>query len=392
MRKLFILAIALSINIVAFGQRAVHTTPEEISSYNNCDFSFVHGGPFARTTAVGDTFVLSNTPAGDSLVIYSAGISDSGYLTGTDIWNDIGFAENYTINGEDSSLVVIGVVALFHGTVTPSSSQTITFDVWDETPYVLRSNYEYSGFPNDCLDSLIVPATQLGIGTGTDTLKTFLFPNISDTVGGGSDVNFVGSSFFVGYTINYNFGLLTGDTLGLACTMNGTRSATPPVFAIDTFFDTVVNAEGTGDSLITVIDTIVHVQNVTQFSDYSWHDNYTDNDSLFNDLAIYPIVVISTGPTAVKGVTRKDLTFFGNYPNPASNFTNIKFSLLQNADVTIQIMDMNGRVINTISDPNLSMGEHIIPVNTSSMPSGNYLYFVHTSGGDGIASKLTVIH
>jgi len=66
--------------------------------------------------------------------------------------------------------------------------------------------------------------------------------------------------------------------------------------------------------------------------------------------------------------------------------------LLQNADVTIQIMDMKGGVISTINNANLSAGEHIVPVNISSLPSGNYLYFVHTSTGDGIASKMTVIH
>ena len=397
MRKLFILVITLSINIAAFAQRPVHAAAHDISSFNNCDFSFVHGNPYARSTAVGDTFVLSNTPAGDSLVIYSAGVSDSGYLTGTDVWNDIGFAENYTINGEDSSLVVIGVVSLFHGTVSASSTKTITFDIWSETPFVSRSTFEYSGLPNNCMDSLVVPVTQLGIGTTTDTLKTFLFPGSGDTVGSGSDVNFVGSSFFVGYTINYIYGLLNGDTLGLAGTMNGVRSAASlPVYTINNYiyFDTVSNAAGTGDSTITVTvtDTVVNVQNVTEFSDFSWHDNYTDNDSVYNDLAIYPIVVITGGPTGVKSITRKDLTFFGSYPNPASDYTNVKFSLRQNADVTIQIMDMKGGVISTMSNANLSVGEHIVPVNTSSLPSGSYLYFVHTSTGDGIASKMTVIH
>ena len=392
MRKLVILAIALSINITAFGQRVLHTTPIDINSFNDCNFSFLHGSSSFRTTGFGDTSVLSNIPVSSSLVIYPAGVSDSGYLTGTDIWNDVGFAESYSINGEDSSLVVIGVVALFKGTVTDTSSFTVTFDAWDEAQNVIRPTFLYSGIPNDCLDSLVVPANQLGIGTTTDTIKTFLFPMATDTVGSSSaDVNYVGSSFFVGYTINYNFGLLTGDTLGLACSMNGVRSSTPPVYSIGTFFDTVINAEGTGDSLITVIDTIVNVQNATEFSDYTWHDNYTDNDSLFNDLAIYPIVVITGGATGVTSVSRKDLTFFGNYPNPAVDYTNIKFSLLQPADVTIQIMDMKGGVISTITNPALSMGTHIVPVSTSSMPSGDYLYFIHTSAGDGIAGKMTIL-
>ncbi len=382
MRKLFILAIALSINIVAFAQRVIHTRATDINSINNSGFIFGQNNSNARITAVGDTLVLSNIPAADTpLVIYSAGISDSGYLTGTDIYGDQGFAERYDINGSDSSVIVIGVVALFNGTVSPSSAKTITFNAWNVgAPLVVSATFEYSGFPGTGIDSLVVPITQLGIGTATDTIKTFLFPNFTpDTVQ---------SSFFVGYTINYNFATLNGDTLGLACSTNGTR--TSAVYDTTTYTDSVVNSTGTADSAIYVLDTVVNVQNTTQWSDYSWHDNYTDNDSLFNVLAIYPIVYINSA-TGIKGVTRKDLTFFGNYPNPAVNSTNIKFSLLHNASVTIQIMDMKGGVIGTINNTNLSIGEHIIPVNTSGMPSGDYLYFIHTSGGDGIASKMTVL-
>ena len=382
MRKLFILAIALSINTVAFAQRVIHTRATDINSINNSGFTFGQYNSSARITAVGDTLVLSNIPATDTpLVIYSAGISDSGYLTGTDIYGDQGFAERYDINGSDSSVIVIGVVALFNGTVSPSSAKTITFNAWNVgVPQVVSATFEYSGFPGTNIDSLVVPITQLGIGAATDTIKTFLFPDFTpDTVQ---------SSFFVGYTINYNFATLNGDTLGLACSLNGTR--TSAVYDTTTYIDSVVNSAGTADSAIYVLDTVVNVQNTTLWSDYSWHDNYTGNDSLFNDLAIYPIVYINSA-TGIKGVTRKDLTFFGNYPNPAVNSTNIKFSLLHNASVTIQIMDMKGRVISTINNTNLSVGEHIIPVNTSAMPSGDYLYFIHTSGGDGIAGKMTVL-
>ena len=93
---------------------------------------------------------------------------------------------------------------------------------------------------------------------------------------------------------------------------------------------------------------------------------------------------------SISGVTRKDLTFFGNYPNPAVNSTNIKFSLAAATDVTIYITDMSGRTINTISQAGLAAGEHTVPVSTENMPAGNYIYLVRTGTGSGIASKLTV--
>ena len=384
MRKIFILVIALSINIVAFAQRTVHTQPNAVTGINSSNFSFGHNNTYSRTTGLGDTLVLTNILAADTpLVIYSAGISDSGYLTGTDVWGDQGFAERYdfdNISGVDSSLVIIGVVAQFHGSVNPLSTNTVTFNAWDVGfPLVVSATTAYSGFPNDNMDSLVVPFTQLGIGATGDTIKPFLFPAATIVLQNG---------FFIGYTMNYNFLTLSGDTIGLACSANGDR--TSPAYTVQTYIDSVLNMEGTADSAITVTDTTINVQNATQWSDGVWHDNYTNNDSISNDLAIYPIVVIGS-PTSVKGVKKNNFTFFGNFPNPAVNTTNIRFSLLKNADVTVQILDMNGRIISTITDKDLTVGEHTIPVNTSTMAAGDYLYLIHTSGGDGVASKMTIV-
>ena len=188
--------------------------------------------------------------------------------------------------------------------------------------------------------------------------------------------------------MNYNFATLAGDTIGLACSVNGDRTST--VYTITSYTDSIVNMEGTADSAITVTDTVINVQNATQWSDGVWHDNYTDNDSLYNDLAIYPIVVVGN-PTGVNGVKKNNLTLFGNYPNPAANTTNIRCSLRQHADVTITVMDMSGRTLSTLNNANLGTGEHIIPMNTSSLPAGDYVYLLHTSGGDGIAGKMTIV-
>ena len=134
---------------------------------------------------------------------------------------------------------------------------------------------------------------------------------------------------------------------------------------------------------------MINVQNATMESDNTWYDNYTQNDSLYNDLAIFPIVKIG-GPTSV-GITKKNLTFFGNYPNPATDQTNIRFSLAAGTDVTIQVMDMTGKTLKIITQNKLAAGEHIIPVDISGFAAGNYLYLVHTADGAGVASELTVL-
>ncbi len=385
MKKLFILTAALLSVCVSFGQRAVHTSATPLNSVNGNHFAFSASDSHLRTSSIGDTLLLSNILAADTpLVIYTAGSAANGYLTGTDTFGDQGFAERYDLNGTtvDSSIVVLGVVAEFHGKVNPLSTHFVTFKAWSvgvNTP--LRSTIAYSGFPQGTLAGIDVPFTQLGIGTTADTIKAYLFAAPTVTLQ---------NSFFVGYSMSYNFATLAGDTIGLACSVNGDRTSVP--YTVYTHSDTIRNSAGTADSVITTVsDTTVNVQNATQWSDGIWHDNYSDNDSLFNNLAIYPIAVIGN-PTGLKGITRNNLTFFGNFPNPAASSTNIRFSLLRATDVSLQVMDMNGRVVNSATEDNLSAGEHTITFNTSALPAGEYIYIIHTSAGDGIASKMVVAH
>ena len=213
-----------------------------------------------------------------------------------------------------------------------------------------------------------VPFTQLGTGS-TPTLKKFLFatPTVALTV-----------PFFAGYTINYNFNVLNGDTIGLKCTKNGER--TLPLYVIDTVIS----------GIDTLIDTTVNVQNATLFADNIWYDNYTQNDSLYNDLAIYPIVV-SHNPTGIKGIIKNNFTFYGNYPNPATAYTNIRFALAATESVIIQVIDNVGQVINIINQPNLSKGEHIITLNTNQYPGGDYFYIISTTNSNGFAGKISVV-
>jgi hypothetical protein len=367
MKKIYALIFVILISISSFAQRTGHKYARQVNSVSESTFS---NNTYARTTHAGDTLKLSNIPAADTpFVIYAAGV-DSGYLTGTDYWGDRAFAERYDFNGADSILTVIGVFAQFSGKVNAGSTKTVSFNVWNvNSPQYITAGLFYSGFPNTSLTTHSVPVTQLGIGSTKDTLKKFMFD---------STATFSSGSLFVGYSINYNFNALAGDMIGLASSADGDRTS-PKIK-----FDTMIT------DIDTTIDTLINVQNATQWSDGNWHDNYSDNDSISNDLAIFPIVVIWHG-TSIKGVTRKGLTFYGNYPNPAVNSTTIKFSLADRSDVMLQITDMNGRIVNTLSERDLSAGEHVLQLNTSELPDGDYLYLIRTSTGDGIASKLTVI-
>jgi hypothetical protein len=323
----------------------------------------------AKTTATGDTSTLSNISVADTArMLYTHAAPGAGYVAGTNSYNDQAFAERYDFNHNDTSVNVIGVIAQFGGSVSASSAKTITLKVWRQGNSVNVGDHLYfSGFPTDMVDSLVVPFTDLGIGA----TKQFMFPYGSDFLTGG---------FFVGYTMSYNYSTLAGDTIGLMSSLQNHRSV--PGYTLKYTIGTA------GDT--TAIDTFITVQNATQWSNAQWHDNYSQNDSLYNNLAIFPIVV--TGHAAgIKGITRNQLTLFGAYPNPAYSNTNIRFTIATDANVSVSITDMSGRLVVAENEVFLAAGEHTVAVNTNSLTAGEYIYLIRTSGGDGMAGKFVVV-
>ena len=371
MKKVFLLSIGVALSVGTFAQSA--STRHAHAGTANATTALQDFGADYRTTAVGSTDTLTNWTGTDTLALYIVGTNaDSGYCAGMDVYGDQAFGERYDFNSADSTLKVLGVVALFGGSVNPASTNHVTFNVWSvaaqsaapfsPTTGAVSAVWFDSGLPNTVLTSQNVPFTNLGISSvygGQDTAKIFMFT---------TPTGYLTQSFFVGFNITYTFG--AGDTIGLYSNRNGERTS----------------------ALYTVsgADTIVNDVNASQYSDGTWHDNAADNFGLAYNYVMFPIVKIGS-TLSVNGVKRNNLTFFGNYPNPATNNTNIKFSLINATDVTVTIMDMAGNTVNTITQANLTSGEHVIAVNTSSLPSGDYLFVVHTAAGDGIASKMTIV-
>lgn len=362
MKRILILAASILVFGAAHAQKTIHGTPV-----------IRPGVGAAKPTAMGDTLTLSNIPSTVSLrMLYPTEPAGSGYTTGTNAYNDRGFAEHYYFDAGDSSVNVLGLVTLFGGSVSASSGKNITLKIWSQTsskPITARLYYE--SFPFEVLDSLAVPATKLGIGPVADTLKTFMFA---------APTGFLKGPFFAGYTIDYNFESLGADTIALKTSPHGSRT-TP--------FSSLRYNMALTDTVS--VDTLINVQNATLWADGAWHDNYTGNDSLYNDLAIFPIVVVG-GPTGTGKVTHKDLSLMGAYPNPATNVANIRFALADRTDVTITLMDMAGRVVSTTSQEQFATGEHSIAVSTAGLVAGNYIYLVRTATGSGLAGKLTVTY
>jgi hypothetical protein len=364
MKALLLLLVSIYSIDNAFAQR---TSPESCTPQR----AIVATQASWKTTRIGDTILLSNTTTSDTLVAYKYGRRDSGYVTGTNVYNDLGFAERYSFNGNDSAMRVLGIFAQFTGKYRIGTTNTANFKVWRATNNMpIRAHVAYNGFPGQCLDTLVVPFSNLGIGTTIDTLKKHMFPHASAPVSG---------SFFVGYDMPYNFTTLAGDTIALYSSKDGQRTSAK--------YEITVTVNDFGD---TTRDTLVNVQNATQWADSVWHDNYTDNQKLFHNLAIYPIVAI-IAPTGNETISSHELTVSGVYPNPCSQQAKVTFSLAQVAKVSVFIYNMAGTLVAEQSLNKLSIGTHQHQFDISQQTAGTYMCLIKTDAGAGICSVFQVV-
>ena len=70
-----------------------------------------------------------------------------------------------------------------------------------------------------------------------------------------------------------------------------------------------------------------------------------------------------------------------NFPNPFQNQTTIKLRVRENTAVNIDLYDVNGRRLSNLVRRPFQAGEHLIPVQVSSLPQG--IYFAVVSNGAG---------
>ena len=323
-----------------------------------------------KATAL-DTVTGINFPASqlDSTTAYyydTVPPFDSGYVFGMNAYGDQAFAERFDISATDSPAMVIGTIALFDGILNATTNKTINFHVWSQGSMTQlsssRPNVLLTGKPDAVLATQNVRVDSLGIDTNGNMLKYHAFS---------TPTAYLTDSFFVGYAPDWTHSQANGEFISLMTTRDGYR------------YQPITTISGA--------DTIINVLNAVQWSDGTWNDEATQNAQTTVHLAVFPVFIINT-PQSVSGITHKDLTFFGNYPNPANDFTNIRFSLAKSADVTITLTDMNGRILRTQELKNQPIGESVVKFNTSDLAVGNYLYLVRTSAGDGMAAQMTVAH
>jgi PKD repeat protein len=96
-------------------------------------------------------------------------------------------------------------------------------------------------------------------------------------------------------------------------------------------------------------------------------------------------VSITVGVEEISTITALNL-----FPNPANNEANIEISISSNAIISLQMYDINGKVVISSSVTELNQGQNKISIDLSAVPAGIY-YVQITSESFNKIAKLAVI-
>ncbi len=85
----------------------------------------------------------------------------------------------------------------------------------------------------------------------------------------------------------------------------------------------------------------------------------------------------------------QSLVMSQNYPNPADQYTTISLGKIAENNLTLSVVDINGKIVLT---QEISKGTKSETINTSSLSNGIYQYFLTDGKSYNIAKKLVVMH
>jgi len=118
--------------------------------------------------------------------------------------------------------------------------------------------------------------------------------------------------------------------------------------------------------------------------------NMADNNPPNFDVLILPVIESLDGTDFDEPLTVNGLTFEGLFPNPVRANSSVKFSCEANTEISIQLLDLNGRLVMDIHNGNAEAGQHSINFDASGISSGAYL-LAFRSGNNGFAVKTAVV-
>ena len=130
----------------------------------------------------------------------------------------------------------------------------------------------------------------------------------------------------------------------------------------------------------------------------SYRNVFTDDNITFGDeeeftLSAWEYEVYETGDTDTHAAgedTPNRFELKQNYPNPFNASTEIAFVLPETENITLEVYDMQGRIIETLVDETRSAGTHHVTFNASDYTSGVYIYRL-SAGEEEMTQKMILL-
>lgn len=109
------------------------------------------------------------------------------------------------------------------------------------------------------------------------------------------------------------------------------------------------------------------------------------------DESIYDFTLQGNGVSAAGVTTLSGNTAFNVYPNPAGNSASIAMSLNNEAQISISVIDMQGKEVLPATEQTLKAGKHTVELNTATLANGVYFLKI-TDGESATHTKLSIMH
>lgn len=118
----------------------------------------------------------------------------------------------------------------------------------------------------------------------------------------------------------------------------------------------------------------------------AWRGGYIGQDSTYE---IYTAVLPETTKTVEEEQPGKISELGSVFPNPVSGQAVIKYSLRESAQITLLVLDVNGKSLKVVAEGNAAAGTHQATIDTLDMPQGLYFYSLRVK--DTVITKRMVV-
>lgn len=84
------------------------------------------------------------------------------------------------------------------------------------------------------------------------------------------------------------------------------------------------------------------------------------------------------------------ISLFNVFPNPANDNSTVEFSLTESQLMNVDVVDLNGKTVQSVHSGNLSAGMHRMPINVAELSAGMYFVRLQNAEGNYLMRKLLV--